>query len=197
MTRTRTITPVQLDPVTGVMRISGSPYDVMQMDNTKPSSRRIYADFYHKFTPLVRAYGAGNNALTYVGLVPGTRMLSVIGGGQVGAFLVGNDDQAIGVLTASDFSSAGQAANWLARYAYADFTDSEGKPLATFAVAFPGITARGIDSDWRNQGKVGVSSRTGAVAYFSPVSGGIEVEAFFSKWRASPEIVAGLRLHNR
>lgn len=197
MTRTRTITPVQLDPVTGIVRISGAPYDLMQMDNTRPSSRRIYADFYRKFTPMVRASGAGRNPVTYVGLVPGARKLSVIGGGQVGAFLAGSGDKAIGVLSASDFSSSGQAANWLARYAYADFTNDEGKAIATFAVDFSGRTARGIGPDWRNQSKAGISSRTGAVAYLSPVSGGVGIKAFFSKWKASPGIVSGLRLHNR
>jgi len=77
----------------------------MKMDDARPSSRRIYADFYHKFTPLVRASGAGNNAVTYLGLAPGARKLSEIGGGQVEAFLAGKEDKVIGVLTASDFQA--------------------------------------------------------------------------------------------
>jgi len=189
MTRTRTITPAQFDPVTGMLHTSGMPYQVTQMDDPKPSGRRIYADFYRRFSPQLSAATPRKDGVVRVGALPGTGKLGIIEGGDVAAYLIGNDDHAAGILSASGFSSAGQAANWLARYSFVDFTDSEGKPISTFGIDFLNKVARASGAK--------STDSSGAAVRLSPVPGGQKIEAFFLKWKKNPQMVYGLRLHNR
>lgn len=190
--RTKTITPMKLDVQSGQMLKSGDAYQLVQIDDPAPSSRRIWADFFKKISPINWV----KNGVRYVGIAPGQSSAPIDSQGELFAYLAGNNAGTVGILAASGFPSAGLAANWLSRYSLIDFTDNDGKPLATFAIAFSGKHSKDQYSRLSTLATQRIPERTGRWVFLSPIQNGQAIQEFYAKWRKAPDLVGGIRLHN-